>query len=394
MSFDPFGRSGDLARLAAEGYELELTQGGHLLVKGVPYRTPGGAVARGTVVSKVELNGDITVNPVQDHTIRFIGEAPCNGVGEVLKAIINQGDDEIETGLVVNHQFSAKPAHNVKYADYHAKITAYVALISGPAQALESEATPRTGRPCIVDNSDWPFEYVDTASGRAGIGAISGRLSDQRIGIVGLGGTGSYILDLVAKCPVQEIHLFDDDVFSTHNAFRAPGAPELAQLRSGQSKVEYLAGVYSKMKRNIIPHVQNVTADNMADLAGLSFVFLAMEGGPAKRAVVTGLETLNLPFVDTSIGVVKARSSPRLSAVVDINASTPADRDSVRRNVDFGELDDDEDPYAENIQIAELNALSAAHAVIWWKKWSEVYHVKTLHNHQHMNVGFGRLSSE
>jgi hypothetical protein len=31
-------------------------------------------------------------------------------------------------------------------------------------------------------------------------------------------------LDFVAKTPVEEIHLFDSDVFLQHNAFRAPGA--------------------------------------------------------------------------------------------------------------------------------------------------------------------------
>lgn len=32
-----------------------------------------------------------------------------------------------------------------------------------------------------------------------------------------------------------------------------------------------------------------------------------------------------------------------------------------------------DDPYTENIQIAELNALNAAIAVLWWKKWAGVY---------------------
>jgi hypothetical protein len=37
----------------------------------------------------------------------------------------------------------------------------------------------------------------------------------------GLGGTGSYILDLVSKTPVNEILLFDSDDFLQHNAFRS-----------------------------------------------------------------------------------------------------------------------------------------------------------------------------
>ncbi|WP_318271316.1 ThiF family adenylyltransferase [Sphingobacterium cellulitidis] len=46
------------------------------------------------------------------------------------------------------------------------------------------------------------------------------KLERQKIAIIGLGGTGAYILDMVAKTPVKEIHLFDGDSFDQHNAFR------------------------------------------------------------------------------------------------------------------------------------------------------------------------------
>ena len=80
------------------------------------------------------------------------------------------------------------------------------------------------------------FRYMDTASGRAGIGAISEQLATGPVAIVGLGGTGSYILDLVAKTPVREIHLFDGDRFGQHNAFRSPGAPHIDTLRQTPPK--------------------------------------------------------------------------------------------------------------------------------------------------------------
>jgi tRNA A37 threonylcarbamoyladenosine dehydratase len=72
-------------------------------------------------------------------------------------------------------------------------------------------------------DDDSPFNYIDDASGRAGITAHTNRLSLARVAIVGLGGTGSYVLDLVVKTPVREIHAFDGDWFVQHNAFRSPG---------------------------------------------------------------------------------------------------------------------------------------------------------------------------
>ena len=74
------------------------------------------------------------------------------------------------------------------------------------------------------------FHYVDTATSRAGIVAITEKLSRSEIGIIGLGGTGAYILDLVPKTPVREIHLFDGDEFLQRQ--RVPGPPVRRRWRS------------------------------------------------------------------------------------------------------------------------------------------------------------------
>ena len=62
------------------------------------------------------------------------------------------------------------------------------------------------------------------------------RLAGDRIGIVGLGGTGSYILDYVSKTRVVEIHLFDGDGYQQHNAFRAPGATTRRNWRRDRAR--------------------------------------------------------------------------------------------------------------------------------------------------------------
>jgi hypothetical protein len=82
------------------------------------------------------------------------------------------------------------------------------------------------------------FNYTETASDRAGIGALTQKLVGQKIAIIGLGGTGSYVLDLVSKTPVQEIRIIDADEFLQHNAFRAPGAPSIDELRDAPKKVD------------------------------------------------------------------------------------------------------------------------------------------------------------
>ena len=76
-------------------------------------------------------------------------------------------------------------------------------------------------------------------------GMLNRKLEGPKIAIVGVGATGSYVLDLVAKTPVAEIHLFDRDMFLNHNAFRSPGAPSLEDLSKKQQKVNYLAAIYA-----------------------------------------------------------------------------------------------------------------------------------------------------
>ena len=63
------------------------------------------------------------------------------------------------------------------------------------------------------------------------------KLMNHKVAIIGLGGTGSYILDMLAKTPVSEIHLFDGDDFLTHNAFRSPGAASLDDLSKKQKNL-------------------------------------------------------------------------------------------------------------------------------------------------------------
>src|SRR5437868_4067332 len=113
------------------------------------------------------------------------------------------------------------------------------------------------------------FHYADNSVARAGLVEFMRRLELEKLAIIGLGGTGSYILDHVAKTPVKEIHLFDDDVLLNHNAFRAPGAPTLDELRKPPLKVDYFSAIYGRMHRGIRPHPEFITDKNLGLLDGI-----------------------------------------------------------------------------------------------------------------------------
>lgn len=361
MSRQPANPSSDITRLRNKGYEVEI-RGTHLLVSHVPYVNAAGQIEFGTLVSTLALAGNTITRP-DTHVVHFIGSHPCNKDGSIIAQIQHASlTQTLADGIVVNHSFSNKPANG--YVDYYEKMNRYVEVISAPAQSLDPSVTARTFRVIEATPEESVFNYLDTNSSRAQIEPISAKLKDHKVGIVGLGGTGSYVLDLMAKTPVEEIHLFDADVFCQHNAFRTPGAPSVEQLRTPPLKVNYLAEIYSRMRQKIIPHAVALGATNVQLLHGLDFVFICIDEGRAKREIVALLEVGSASFTDVGMGVQIGDNN--LLGIVRVTTSTPRKRDHFTKRVSFN--DAKHDAYSTNIQIADLNMLNAALAVIRWKK--------------------------
>jgi molybdopterin/thiamine biosynthesis adenylyltransferase len=391
MSHTRINRSPDLKRLRDEGYDLEI-RSGYLLVKDVPYVNASKEVKRGTLVSELTLAGDVTAPP-NTHVASFVGDYPCNEDGTPIEQIRNQsGRNTLAEGVVIDHTFSAKPLPAGRYEDYHAKVTTYVAILSGPAWRIDSTASAKIF-PVIEPeaDSDEPFHYIDTASSRAEVVPVTQKLTQKKIAIVGLGGTGSYVLDLVAKTPVKEIHIYDGDTFLQHNAFRSPGAPSCDDLKPRHPKAVYFRNLYSKMHRGIVAHVAYVDAGNVDELRDMDFVFLCLDKGSAKKLIVEKLEEFNLPFIDVGMGIHLNEGA--LGGIVRITTSTPSKRDHFRCRVPLmdGGIDNE---YDRNIQIADLNALNAALAVIKWKKLFGFYHDLKFEHHSQYSIDGNLLLNE
>lgn len=357
-------RSPDLKRLRDEGYEIGIRDG-FLLISHVPYVTRDREVAHGVVVSTLSLAGDVTTTPA-DHVVFFIGSVPCDRGGQPLTRILHSSSEStLAPGLVINHTFSSKPPAG--YPNYYDKITTYLRILTAEAQALDPDASATPFLPIADTEEDAIFNYIDSASSRAGIGAISAKLQLGKVAIVGLGGTGAYILDLVAKTPVREIHLFDNDVFIQHNAFRSPGAASVEELRKKLAKVDYFAARYAPMHRGIVPHAYRIDPSNVAQLLDMDFVFVSLDKGPVRRLLVATLQAADVPFIDAGMGVYEVDGSLAGVARVTLSSSKQKNHIDLKGRIPFADGDGNDD-YSRNIQIADLNALNAALAVIRWKK--------------------------
>ena len=358
--------SDDLRHLVDVGYEVE-TWSGFLILKNIPYVTTDGSIERGALVSTLELAGDVTARP-SDHVAYFTGGPPCDHTGQPLaKIIIGQGSARLAEGLEVNCTFSSKPSAG--YQDYYEKMNTYASIISRHAQELDPDATPRTFSLAESHDEGSVFKYIDTASSRARIGELNGKLELSAVAIVGLGGTGSYIFDLISKTPVKEIHLFDGDRLGQHNAFRSPGAIPVETLRKSPQKAEHFQSIYRQMRRGITAHghIDEGTVDVLGEM---DFVFIAIDQGHSRKLLVERLEASGVPFVDVGMGILEKDGS--LFGQIRTTLSAEGSREEARTRLPL--LDNAAvNEYGRNIQIVELNALNAALAVIQWKQYLGYY---------------------
>lgn len=390
MSCGLISRNDDLRRLRDEGYEVAIVDN-RLVVEHVPYVNAAGEVHFGTLVSELALAGDRTVRP-GDHVVRFAGAEPCDRHGRPLTALVNSSIDErVGDSIHLRYLFSSKPEDG--YRDHHHKMTTYIAMLQGHAAALDPTATARSYRVVESDDPDAVFRYLDTASGRAGISDSTAKLALDKVAIIGLGGSGAYILDHVAKVPVRQIHLFDGDMFLQHNAFRAPGAASVEQLRRRLTKVAYYAEMYSEMRDGIIEHPYYLDEDNVDELKEMTFVFIAIDDGPPKRHIIAALERFGVSFIDVGMGLYNVDGA--VGGILRVTTSTPQQRAHVheRRRVPLDSADPD-DEYDRNIQTGDLNSLNATLAVIRWRKLYGSYLDLGHEHHSTYTIGTGALTGD
>jgi len=364
-------RNEDLRRLAEKGYALAV-DGAHLIVRDIPYLDSSGSLQWAAFVAKLVFVDDVRV--VQDdHQIYFSGGVPHNmdgspvanlGGGQHQLTLSNNGMD-----VVVQRSFSNKPRATGKFEDFFDKIESYVALIAGPAMS-RCNANPYTFRVIEAEQEPSVFKFQDTLTSRAEITELSRRFSDEVVAIIGLGGTGSYVLDFVVKTPVKEIRAFDVDSFHVHNAYRSPGRLVVEEL--GKAKAEVYADRYDNFRHGLVLRSKMLDCSSASDLDGVTFAFVCVDKGSSRAEVFAMLIAKGVPFIDVGMGPSLSKEGPIKGMLR--TTYYPPDKAVELRAAGHAEMQDaPEGIYRTNIQIAELNALNAAIAVVRFKQLRGFY---------------------
>ena len=362
MSQAVINHSPDLLRLQNEEFQIEVT-GGYLAIHQIPYLNSQKEIKSGILVMSLTDAGNIAIKP-KDHTAFFVGEHPCNIDGSIVTSLVNSPQNTKLFGDITSDFYLSCHPDGRTYSDFYDKVSTYVNIISSPALNFNKDTCAKLKKPILVHEDDSPFVYMDTNASRSNIAFMNKLFSPLKIAIVGVGGTGSYLLDFIAKTPVSEIHLFDADVFNSHNAFRAPGAASVDELNAQPSKVEYLGRKYSKMHKRIICHNEYITRDNIEILKTMSYVFLSIDSVDVRNEISKYMIDSGLSFIDSGLGI--NLSDNKLSGLVRITSGFPGHYSHLKEA--FRGIDIKDDVYESNIQIAELNAFAAILAIIKWKK--------------------------
>ena len=365
MSRALIARSPDLRRLEDEGYTLRIVDDAYLLVDNVPYVTMGGGVQEGSLAMELTLQADVTTKP-STHVAYWTGEFPYRADGSKLLAMLAEeaAKDTPSPSVPPAYLLSAKATGG--YRNYHHKVVTYVELLSREARAVSPGVTAQQWR--IVSNqqdAESPFEFADTASARQNTADLARKLHHERVAIVGAGGTGSYVLDFVSKTWASEIHVFDDDPFLQHNAFRSPGPFSREDIEGGPIKSVFHGERYSRMRTGVVAHDARIDDSNVEQLGAFDTVFLCMDGHPIKARMIETCMAQGVLLIDVGMGLYRVNDS--LAGVIRTTTCLPECHDHVKECIDLSG-DDVHGEYERNAQMAELNALNAALAVIKWKK--------------------------
>ena len=234
VSLNPF-----LKDLDETGYLIDFV-GGYLILYGWPYLDQDGQLQHGDWLSSVNL-ADGVIEP-KDHQALWRGSRPCGPSGQMLALGGGESVVAITEGFDTNQSFSCKLLDDTgqmrAYVSFAEKIETYLDKITGPALAAFPDATPLAAIEIRAVEQASPLKFPDTMSARYEINDLSMRLRGKKAAIIGLGGTGAYILDFIARTHLEAIRLFDDDKVHVHTIFRMPGFIPRA---IGQRKVDALA---------------------------------------------------------------------------------------------------------------------------------------------------------
>ena len=379
----------DINRLLEIGYAITEDHG-YLVIRDIPYLDNNGVQQNGAIVTKlVDVDGKKVKQ--DDHQIFFAGSHPHHIDGTPITGLaggVTQLPLTASPDVAVQRSFSNKPDRGY-FIDFFEKVESYVGIISGPA-VEKYGATPYTFRLVEETPSQSVFKFRDTLTSRAQIVDLSSKFADDIVAVIGLGGTGSYVLDFLVKTPVKQIRGFDLDDFHIHTAYRSPG--RLQQTELGTKKAAVYQSRYENFREGLLLESRYIDAHSDENLRGVTFAFVCVDKGTSRAGIFDLLIANRIPFIDVGMGLNRKRGP--INGILRATYYPAEDAERLRKMELADIADHPDDEYRVQIQISELNALNAALAVIKFKQIRGFYFEEQPLNSLVLEVGDIKTANE
>ena len=291
--------------------------------------------------------------------------------GEAIGNLIG-GDDDSWSNISIKRGSAESPEDDLSAIDV---VYRYAKQIVGAVSANEVQ-----GDSFPVNQG--PFKIPNTFEARSGVKPMQDRVRDQRIVIIGLGGTGAYLLDLLAKTPVAEIHLCDCDELDWHNLMRAPGAPTSEEIefqrQARLKKVSYYHAKYTSLRDGILPNAVRVTDRGkfveFLSTHSINFAFVSIDqrrnsDSPRQDEVYAALSEAKVPFIDSGVSITLENNQVRGAVTTSAYENGSLEWEN---GIPNARVDGDVIGY-RNVQLPEVNALAASLAVMEWRRRTGQY---------------------
>jgi len=365
MSRTQTNHEAQLAEVLQAGFDCYI-EDDTLTVRPIPYRLSSGGIGHGSLICHLNRNGEDIASP-DNHTVAWIGdEIPHQKDGRLMDRLVIDRNRNTwsngKTSICVMSRLGPEP-----YPNYGRKMLTYARLII--REAVSDWHPTGMGEIAVKDVN----RLVDHETGlnRARVGYLNELFATEHVAVIGAGGTGAHIVDLVSKSNVQQIDIYDPDFVSAHTQLRWPGIVERRVVEKKTNKAEYLATLYARRtNRNIRGHPFAIDKNNLTYLNGKTMVFVAIDKGQARREILTGLANMGLNFIDCGIDL-QGNDGPLTASARIIRCQA---EESVEKRLELAMLAPgganaaEDDLYSQNIQTGEMNSLNAILAVIAWKQ--------------------------
>ena len=367
MSLLPECPDGSFEALSQAGIKFAVVD--NKIIVPVAFLGDDGSAHRGYLVDALHIAGDGSVGVPANHQMYFSGGTPHEIEGNDMLSVLGSlsgNNFPVFGDLTAKYHFSYKYMSNGHLRDYTSlseKVINYYRRISSPVEYKFPGTSAAMLNLDIESQYDPPFKFPDTHSAGAGLDILNRPLQDLTIAIIGLGGTGSYVLDFLVKTPVRKIRIFDDDFFEVKNSFRSPGTSKVVEF--DRPKVEIYKERYSSFREGLEFETMRLGSENIDRVSDCDFIFLALDSGVSRRELATLLDERGKTYIDVGMGLERADDG--LFGMVRTTFVSEETRRTVSERNAIPFADAEQDQYLTNIQIAEWNALNASIAVIRFK---------------------------